>query len=178
MQSSPWRPAAPTVRLPRVRRWPALTARSGFRFAATTPTHRGSCVGYAAGWLHRVSDPGVLLGLAQLPVHGVHAARDSAAASATAVTIVCRSSGALLPAPSTDRAGLARAPHRHRRRSYLDMVNNVAVLGHGRPELADAVARQWRRHPLSSCALQLRLWWHFQSAWPRPCPTHWTPCFW
>ena len=30
-------------------------------------------------------------------------------------------------------------------RSYLDMVNNVAVLGHGHPALADAVARQWRR---------------------------------
>ncbi|MFY9335736.1 MAG: aminotransferase class III-fold pyridoxal phosphate-dependent enzyme, partial [Mycobacterium sp.] len=30
-------------------------------------------------------------------------------------------------------------------RSYLDMVNNVAILGHGHPELADAVARQWRR---------------------------------
>ena len=30
-------------------------------------------------------------------------------------------------------------------RSYLDMVNNVALLGHGHPVLADAVARQWRR---------------------------------
>ncbi len=30
-------------------------------------------------------------------------------------------------------------------RSYLDMVNNVAAVGHGHPELADAVARQWRR---------------------------------
>lgn len=27
----------------------------------------------------------------------------------------------------------------------LDMVNNVAILGHGHPALADAVARQWRR---------------------------------
>jgi 4-aminobutyrate aminotransferase-like enzyme/Ser/Thr protein kinase RdoA (MazF antagonist) len=30
-------------------------------------------------------------------------------------------------------------------RSYLDMVNNVAAIGHGHPDLADAVARQWRR---------------------------------
>ena len=30
-------------------------------------------------------------------------------------------------------------------RRYLDMVNNVAVLGHGHPALADAAARQWRR---------------------------------
>ncbi|MCI2423865.1 aminotransferase [Saccharopolyspora sp. K220] len=29
-------------------------------------------------------------------------------------------------------------------RSYLDMVNNVAILGHGNPRLADAVERQWR----------------------------------
>ena len=30
-------------------------------------------------------------------------------------------------------------------RSYLDMVNNVAILGHGHPAVADAAARQWRR---------------------------------
>jgi 4-aminobutyrate aminotransferase-like enzyme len=30
-------------------------------------------------------------------------------------------------------------------RSYLDMVNNVAIMGHGNPQLADVVARQWRR---------------------------------
>ncbi|CAN5710017.1 aminotransferase [soil metagenome] len=30
-------------------------------------------------------------------------------------------------------------------RSYLDMVNNVAAVGHGHPDLADAAARQWRR---------------------------------
>lgn len=29
-------------------------------------------------------------------------------------------------------------------RHYLDMVNNVAVLGHGHPRLAEAVADQWR----------------------------------
>ncbi|WP_062287654.1 aminotransferase [Demequina phytophila] len=30
-------------------------------------------------------------------------------------------------------------------RGYLDMVNNVAILGHGEPRIADAVARQLRR---------------------------------
>ncbi|WP_197379632.1 aminotransferase [Mycolicibacterium mengxianglii] len=30
-------------------------------------------------------------------------------------------------------------------RSYLDMVNNVTSIGHGHPELADAVAKQWRK---------------------------------
>lgn len=29
-------------------------------------------------------------------------------------------------------------------RAYLDMVNNVAILGHGHPRLADAIGRQWR----------------------------------
>jgi 4-aminobutyrate aminotransferase-like enzyme/Ser/Thr protein kinase RdoA (MazF antagonist) len=30
-------------------------------------------------------------------------------------------------------------------RSYLDMLNNVSILGHGHPRLSDAVERQWRR---------------------------------
>ncbi|HTO29731.1 MAG TPA: aminotransferase [Pararhizobium sp.] len=30
-------------------------------------------------------------------------------------------------------------------RSYLDMVNNVTILGHAHPRLADAVHRQWQR---------------------------------
>ena len=29
-------------------------------------------------------------------------------------------------------------------RSYLDMLNNVSILGHGHPRLADAIERQWR----------------------------------
>ena len=29
-------------------------------------------------------------------------------------------------------------------RAYLDMLNNVSILGHGHPRLADAVERQWR----------------------------------
>ena len=29
-------------------------------------------------------------------------------------------------------------------RSYLDMLNNVSIVGHGHPRLADAVERQWR----------------------------------
>jgi 4-aminobutyrate aminotransferase-like enzyme/Ser/Thr protein kinase RdoA (MazF antagonist) len=30
-------------------------------------------------------------------------------------------------------------------RSYLDMLNNVSILGHGHPRLADAIERQWRK---------------------------------
>ncbi|MEO6470173.1 MAG: aminotransferase [Aeromicrobium sp.] len=29
-------------------------------------------------------------------------------------------------------------------RAYLDMLNNVSILGHGHPRLADAIGRQWR----------------------------------
>ncbi|MEU9172999.1 aminotransferase [Streptomyces sp. NPDC048420] len=32
-----------------------------------------------------------------------------------------------------------------RARGYLDMLNNVTILGHGHPALSDAVHRQWRR---------------------------------
>ncbi|QUC58322.1 aminotransferase [Streptomyces sp. A2-16] len=32
-----------------------------------------------------------------------------------------------------------------RARGYLDMLNNVTILGHGHPGLSDAVHRQWRR---------------------------------
>ncbi|MGV1087883.1 MAG: aminotransferase [Mycobacterium sp.] len=96
---------------------------------------------YAAGWLHKVSDPAVLLGLPP----AVAAADD----------------GVLLR-QRRDRAYASVQEHYYRHppriergwrehliatdgRSYLDMVNNVAILGHGNPELADAVERQWRR---------------------------------
>jgi 4-aminobutyrate aminotransferase-like enzyme/Ser/Thr protein kinase RdoA (MazF antagonist) len=96
---------------------------------------------YAAGWLHRVSDPTALLGLPP-------------------GTIATENGASLRQRRARSFAGVQehyyRDPPRIERgwrehligtdgRSYLDMVNNVAVLGHGRPELADAVARQWRR---------------------------------
>lgn len=96
---------------------------------------------YAAGWLHAVSDPAVLLGL---PAAGS-----------------LFDDGAQLR-ERRDRAYASVQEHYYRRppriergwrehligtdgRAYLDMVNNVAILGHGHPELADAVERQWRR---------------------------------
>ena len=96
---------------------------------------------YAAGWLHSVSDPAVLLGL-------------PAAAYAFDDSVALRQ--------RRDRAFASVQEHYYRRppriergwrehligtdgRVYLDMVNNVAILGHGHPELADAVERQWRR---------------------------------
>ena len=96
---------------------------------------------YAAGWLHRVSDPAVLLGLAP-----------ASAAADDGVLLRERRARAF----ASVQEHYYRHPPRIERgwrehliatdgRAYLDMVNNVAILGHGHPELADAVDRQWRR---------------------------------
>ena len=96
---------------------------------------------YAAGWLHRVSDPAVLLGL-------------PAASAAADDGVLLRARRARTYASVQEH--YYRHPPRIERgwrehliatdgRTYLDMVNNVAILGHGHIELADAVARQWRR---------------------------------
>ncbi len=96
---------------------------------------------YAPGWLGLTHDPAPLLG--RMPEAG---------ADEGAGDLVRRRERAL--------AGVQeqyyRRPPRIERgwreylcavdgRSYLDMVNNVAAIGHGHPDLADAVARQWRR---------------------------------
>jgi 4-aminobutyrate aminotransferase-like enzyme/Ser/Thr protein kinase RdoA (MazF antagonist) len=96
---------------------------------------------YAPGWLAFVRDPSELLGIepVDLPVddsESLSRRRDQAFAS-------------------VQEHYYARPPRIERGwrefllatdgRSYLDMVNNVAILGHGHPVLADAVARQWRR---------------------------------
>nr|MCW1957543.1 aminotransferase [Mycobacterium sp.] len=96
---------------------------------------------YAAGWLAQVGDPGPLLDLPPAPG-------------------LADDSFALRQRRSKPFAGVQEHYYEHPPRiergwrehliatdgrSYLDMVNNVAVLGHGHPELAEAVARQWRR---------------------------------
>ena len=100
---------------------------------------------YAAGWLDRVSDPAVLLGLAHLPVHGVHSGRDSVALRRRRSRSFAGVQEHYYEHPPQIERGWREHLIATDGRSYLDMVNNVAVLGHGHPELADAVARQWRR---------------------------------
>ena len=96
---------------------------------------------YAPGWLNRVSDPAVLMGLP---------AADASADDG--VLLRQRRSRAY----ASVQEHYYRHPPRIERgwrehliatdgRTYLDMVNNVAILGHGHTELADAVERQWRR---------------------------------
>ena len=96
---------------------------------------------YAAGWLDRVSDPAVLLGLPPAPA----VAEDSA-------TLRHRRSQAFAEVQEHYYENPPRIERGWREhliatdgRVYLDMVNNVAAIGHGHPALADAVARQWRR---------------------------------
>lgn len=96
---------------------------------------------YAPGWLALTRDPSPLLGLG-----GADGATDDAD---RLVQRRARSFAAV------QEQYYAHPPHIERGwrefllgtdgRSYLDMVNNVAAIGHGHPELADAVARQWRR---------------------------------
>ena len=96
---------------------------------------------YAPGWLSLVADPSPLLGLPSVTPVG----DDSEA--------LWRRRGDSFASVQEhyylDPPRIERGWREHMidtdARSYLDMVNNVAVLGHGHPVLADAVARQWRR---------------------------------
>jgi 4-aminobutyrate aminotransferase-like enzyme/Ser/Thr protein kinase RdoA (MazF antagonist) len=96
---------------------------------------------YAPGWLALTRDPRPLLGVT---------AEDSTTEDAD--TLTARRGQAF----AAVQEQYYRRPPRIERgwreylldtdgRSYLDMVNNVAAIGHGHPDLADAVARQWRR---------------------------------
>ncbi|NTY63740.1 aminotransferase [Mycolicibacterium sphagni] len=96
---------------------------------------------YAAGWLSLVDDPSVLLGLAPANL----ATDDSEALwRRRADSFASVQEHYYLNPPRIER-GWREHMLANDARSYLDMVNNVAVLGHGHPVLADAVARQWRR---------------------------------
>ena len=97
---------------------------------------------YAPGWLTQTLDPAPLLGLPTA----------DPAADSDAETLVRRRGRTFAPVQEQ----YYRHPPRIERgwrehlldvngRSYLDMINNVAAIGHGHPELAEAIARQWRR---------------------------------
>jgi len=94
---------------------------------------------YAAGWLSLVADPGPLLGLPAAPpsVEGDLLERRSASFAAVQEHYY------------RDPPRIERGWRHHLAatdgRVYLDMVNNVAVLGHSHPRVEAAVARQLRR---------------------------------
>jgi 4-aminobutyrate aminotransferase-like enzyme len=96
---------------------------------------------YAAGWLAGLLDPSPLLGL---PATASDSTADERLWQRRA-----RSYATVQEHYYADPPQIERGWREHMvatdARSYLDMVNNVAILGHGHPVLADAVARQWRR---------------------------------
>ena len=96
---------------------------------------------YAAGWLTQVSDPGPLLGLPA----AASLADDSFSLRQRRSRAFAEVQEHYYDHPPRIERGWREHLVATDGRSYLDMVNNVAVLGHGHPVLADAVARQWRR---------------------------------
>jgi len=94
---------------------------------------------YAAGWLALTADPGPLLGL---PVSAVAGDGDLLARRAAAFADVQEHYYA-------DPPRIERGWRQHLAgmdgRVYLDMVNNVAAIGHAHPRLEAAVTRQLRR---------------------------------
>mgnify|MGYP002630545924 FL=1 len=95
---------------------------------------------YADGWLDLVGDPATLLGL---PAAGP--TEDAAALRQRRSRTFAEVQEHYYDHPPRIERGWREHLIGTDGRSYLDMVNNVAILGHGHPELADAVARQWRR---------------------------------
>ena len=94
---------------------------------------------YAKGWLSLVADPGPLLGL-------------PAAATASGDDLLRRREASFAAVQEhyyADPPRIERGWRHHLAatggRVYLDMVNNVAVLGHSHPRVEAAVARQLRR---------------------------------
>ena len=97
---------------------------------------------YAAGWLAQVSDPGPLL---RLPPEPAATADDSVVLRQRRSRAFAEVQEHYYEHPPRIERGWREHLIATDGRSYLDMVNNVAILGHGNLELADAVARQWRR---------------------------------
>jgi 4-aminobutyrate aminotransferase-like enzyme/Ser/Thr protein kinase RdoA (MazF antagonist) len=120
---------------------PARTAvQVGVRVAGGPEVPRLVRPEYAPGWLALTADPGPLLGL------------PPAVPAGPAGDLLARRSAAFADGQEHYYAEPPRIERGWRHhlaavdgRSYLDMVNNVAVLGHAHPRLAAAVARQLRR---------------------------------
>jgi 4-aminobutyrate aminotransferase-like enzyme/Ser/Thr protein kinase RdoA (MazF antagonist) len=94
---------------------------------------------YAAGWLALTADPGPLLGL---PPSGLAEDGDLLARRSAAFADVQEHYYA---APPRIERGWRHHLAAVDGRAYLDMVNNVTVLGHAHPRFSAAVARQVRR---------------------------------
>jgi 4-aminobutyrate aminotransferase-like enzyme len=98
---------------------------------------------YAAGWLSLVADPGPLFGLPELGLPTAGTPDDDLLGRRAA------SFAAVQEHYYRDPPRIERGWRHHLAatdgRVYLDMVNNVTVLGHAHPRVEAAVARQLRR---------------------------------
>ncbi|MET0896938.1 MAG: phosphotransferase, partial [Mycobacterium sp.] len=95
---------------------------------------------YAPGWLSLTRDPSALVGLDTPP----HAEERSAGLLARRGRAFASVQEQYYAQPPRIERGWREYLQDTDGRSYLDMVNNVTSIGHGHPELAAAVARQWR----------------------------------
>ncbi|BBY31382.1 aminotransferase [Mycolicibacterium sediminis] len=115
--------------------WFAVAAKP----AAAPPAPAFTTTELAPGWLALAHDPAPLLGLAAAepaPTRELLARRDESFAAVQEHYYA--------DPPQIER-GWRNYLMSTRGRVYLDMVNNVAVLGHAHPRIADAASRQLRR---------------------------------
>lgn len=95
---------------------------------------------YAPGWLALTRDPAALVGTQTAAV-----GEDSAGLLARRGRWFASVQEQYYSDPPRIERGWREYLQDTEGRSYLDMVNNVTSIGHGHPELADAISRQWRR---------------------------------
>lgn len=96
---------------------------------------------YAPGWLSLTRDPSALVGLDTAGTRGEDAAGLLARRGRSFASVQEQ----YYAEPPRIERGWREYLQDTEGRSYLDMVNNVTSIGHGHPELAAAVSRQWRR---------------------------------
>ncbi|MEO9177127.1 MAG: aminotransferase [Gaiellales bacterium] len=102
----------------------------------TPPSHATATT--AAAWRRLCPDPSPLLGIdcaaPQLDAAAILRRRDA---------VFARVQGRYYEEPPQIERGLAEHLIDAQGRSYVDMVNNVALLGHAHPAMTRAVSRQW-----------------------------------
>jgi 4-aminobutyrate aminotransferase-like enzyme/Ser/Thr protein kinase RdoA (MazF antagonist) len=122
--------------------WAQLTA-----LGPETAVPRFARPALAAGWLAVCPDPSPLLapGTAGAPGEDPAGAEDPARLLARRDRAFARVQEHYYEEPPRIERGWRQYLVDTDARTYLDMLNNVTVLGHGHPALADAVHRQWQR---------------------------------
>jgi len=98
---------------------------------------------YSSGWREVLCDPAPLLGLATAEPRA-SAAGDPETLLARRLAVVADVQEHYYAQPPRIERGWRHYLMADDGRAYVDMVNNVTVLGHSHPRVADAIAAQWR----------------------------------